>query len=34
MELQECLGREERGEAAADGGERRERGAGHVGEDI
>lgn len=33
-ELPECLGREERGEAAADGRERRERGAGHVGEDI
>uniref|UniRef100_A0A804NYT3 Uncharacterized protein n=1 Tax=Zea mays TaxID=4577 RepID=A0A804NYT3_MAIZE len=33
-ELEECLGREERGEAAADGGERRERGAGHAGEDL
>jgi hypothetical protein len=33
-ELQECLGHEERGEAATDGGERRERGAGHIGEDI
>jgi hypothetical protein len=33
-ELPECLGHEERGEAAADGRERRERGAGHVGEDI
>ena len=33
-EVEECLGREEGSEAAADGGERREGGAGHAGEDL